>query len=366
MADDQITVSYGGRTISFEALGAGNIERELRLGRFYEMQMLQYVESLGLSGAYVDVGGGVGTHSVFFAAFCPSTRVHTFEPRRRLSDMIERNVKSNGLSDRVRLHNVGLSTRREAVSVQLDGKLERIECVPLDEVVNEPVSVMKIDVEGMEPAVLGGAARILRESKPVVLVEAHTPEEVRTDAALLAPYGYRLTGRVFNSSATYEFAAPDSRMAPVSAFAEQRSLMRPELWVSDHPAVEVSCSEERLLVRSRLPQGAVAHVTQSPPKLKVPPPGDTFVIPHGRMVFLQAGGSWGIDSQNRNAVLHVMQYAGQTRNHVSRAIRHVRLFWKIELQPDTAQLRVVLRLEGSGEHALSSLALHVAAPRAGD
>jgi FkbM family methyltransferase len=356
-SDDLIAVTYQGRTVEFEACGGG-IERELKRGRFYEMQMLQYIESLSLAGAYVDVGGGIGTHALFFAAFCSSTVVHTFEPRAKMSTIIQRHVQNNRLSDRIRVHQIGLSSRRETAAVELDGKMEQIPCVPLDEVVTDAVSVMKVDVEGMEAAVFEGAQRILRESKPLIFVEAHSDEELRRDAAVLEPHGYQLTGRVFNSAPTYEFAAASSRMAPTSELPIARSLLKPELWVSDHRDLQVSCSADRLRVRSRLPGETIG---QAPIRLKLQPADPLLSVAPGATVFLQAGGSWGKDSNDRSAVLFVMQYDGANRTEVSRPMRHSRLFWRLELRPETTHIRVVLRVQGSGEFELERLALHVAA-----
>jgi Methyltransferase FkbM domain len=70
------------------------------------------------------------------------------------------------------------------------------------------VVVMKLDVEGMEPSVLRGASRLLSRWRPVVFAEADAVEEKDEIAAVLRPYGYTETGRVFNSTPTFEFVAP--------------------------------------------------------------------------------------------------------------------------------------------------------------
>ncbi len=55
-----------------------------------------------------------------------------------------------------------------------------------------PPDVMKIDVEGAELAVLRGAERVLRERRPRLLVELHTPEMDRLCPELLESLGYRV------------------------------------------------------------------------------------------------------------------------------------------------------------------------------
>jgi FkbM family methyltransferase len=55
------------------------------------------------------------------------------------------------------------------------------------------VSVVKIDVEGAEPAVLRGARRLLESQHPVLLLEANGDAERAAQTALLEPLGYTRT-----------------------------------------------------------------------------------------------------------------------------------------------------------------------------
>jgi FkbM family methyltransferase len=83
----------------------------LKKDELYEEPFLKYIRSLDLQGVYVDIGAHLGTHTVWFATVCPSTRVHAFEPLSRLADVVRRNVTLNELDGKVTLHQVGLSDR---------------------------------------------------------------------------------------------------------------------------------------------------------------------------------------------------------------------------------------------------------------
>lgn len=98
---------------------------------------------------------------------------------------------------------------------------ESFEVRPLDDVVRGSVAVLKLDVEGMEEAVLQGAERILRQHRPVVFAEAQSEGHRAAIESALAPHGYTATGRVFNSSPTYEFIAP-----PVAPSLFRRAVRR--------------------------------------------------------------------------------------------------------------------------------------------
>jgi hypothetical protein len=76
----------------------------------------------------------------------------------------------------------------------------------MDNVVGGKVTLIKIDVEGMEREVLAGATDVLRRHYPVVFAEAWTEDAKNRLSEMLKPLGYAWTGRVFNSTPTYEFA----------------------------------------------------------------------------------------------------------------------------------------------------------------
>ncbi|MFZ4214160.1 FkbM family methyltransferase, partial [Pantoea endophytica] len=66
------------------------------------------------------------------------------------------------------------------------------------------ISVIKIDVEGMEMEVLGGAVKTLERHSPVIYAEAGTPPEFEAISVFLSKFGYLATKR-FNATATYLF-----------------------------------------------------------------------------------------------------------------------------------------------------------------
>ncbi len=192
-------------------------------GRLYEEPFLDYIRSLRRRGQYVDVGAHLGTHTLWFAKVCGAAHVHAFEPVARYADVAERNMALNDLERTVTVHRVGLSdqpgratnflSREHQIGFvpEATGVNEEFPVARMDDVVRGRVDVIKLDVEGMEAAVLRGATRILSRYRPVIFAECHGTEEVEAVEAALLPFGYRRTGRVFNSSPTYEFDVAPSR-----------------------------------------------------------------------------------------------------------------------------------------------------------
>jgi FkbM family methyltransferase len=221
-----LTLVRHGRTLLFDDSNLVEVPyvfRPFQDGRIYEEEFLEHIRGLGLSGVYVDVGAHLGTHTIWFATLCMSTHVHAFEPVQRYADVIERGLTANDLESKVTVHRVGLSDHpgmarnylspehENAFSATGEGVTEDFRVETLDDVVRGPVAVIKLDVEGMEAAALRGATRILSRYRPAVFAEAHADAAYAEIKHVLAAFGYRPTGNVFNSSPTYEFLAPPRR-----------------------------------------------------------------------------------------------------------------------------------------------------------
>jgi FkbM family methyltransferase len=356
--EGDVVVSYRGKEVRLVPWG-GRIEALMRGNRFYEAEMLGYIETLGLRGTYVDVGAYVGTHTLFFATHCPAERVHAFEPRAREYGLLAENVARNQLAGRVVTHNKGLSDRAESITVHLDKRDWQIECDKLDALIDEPVSVMKIDVEGMESRVLDGADRLIAKHRPLIFVEAHSLEELERDAAVLAKHGYRITGRAFNAAPTYELAPVESPFAPISRLPVVEPLIRPELWRSSK--VDVSVTGDRLRVVSKLAAGQRGFVSQDKVELTEPPKRPLTTVTPGATYFLEANGQ---ASEGFDLAFLIDKYArGKPVSQIKQWLRP-RMFHRLDIEPGVDQLRITIRPTGPGEVTLDRLALHVAHPPA--
>lgn len=158
----------------------------------------------------LDVGANVGIHSLAWARLAP---VVALEPAPGTHSRLEANVAANGLQDRIRtlrtaagdaVGEVDFFVAADSAFSSLNdtGRIRirertRVPCTTLDALAAElplPVGLLKIDVEGLERAVIAGAAELLRRDRPVLLVEiyggaASNPDPERTIADIRA-YGY--------------------------------------------------------------------------------------------------------------------------------------------------------------------------------
>lgn len=210
-AADYATIEFRvrGRTIRMCDNG-GVMARHYRKSMFYEPHMLEYIRTLGLGGTYLDVGANVGNHAVHFELLCPSRRVEAFEPDGFHFDILGENLRRNALS-RTRIHRVGLSDRPGTATNLVGSRTIGFEARTLDSYRFEEVSVIKADIEGMEPQFLRGALATIARWRPVLFLEASTEADLAAQAAALAPVRYRPTGRQWNATPTYEWRpAPES------------------------------------------------------------------------------------------------------------------------------------------------------------
>lgn len=172
MADD-----YVSRGVMF-----GNYE-------YYESRFIR--EIVQLNDHVLDIGANIGWFTIMMARLVgESGRVHAFEPRPVTFEHLSMSVAESRLFKNVVLYQKALSdesgtayiTWRPAdrnpgnswISKQPTGaatKQDRVSIVRLDDLSIEPVSFIKIDVEGAEPSVFRGGEKLISRDKPVILSE---------------------------------------------------------------------------------------------------------------------------------------------------------------------------------------------------
>jgi FkbM family methyltransferase len=176
----------------------------------YEFAVSQLVRQYLRPGdVFVDVGANIGYYSVIAAAAVgPTGAVHAFEPSARVRARLERNVALNQMKQ--------IHVRPEAVTAQSgyvrlvepqgmknDGLAHvatddssagvEVRALRLDELpeLSAPAPhLIKVDVEGGEPAVFRGASGLLaRSDAPSIIFESF---EIARDAAILREHGYQI------------------------------------------------------------------------------------------------------------------------------------------------------------------------------
>jgi FkbM family methyltransferase len=136
----------------------------------------------------IDIGANIGYYTLLAATLVGEKgRVYAFEPDKGNLAFLQHNVELNQLKN-ITISPNAVSDREGDTTIYLSNveagehslikvparKIDRtatIHTVTLDSVVNEPVGLIKVDVEGAEVKVLTGAKNLLQKYHPVLVVE---------------------------------------------------------------------------------------------------------------------------------------------------------------------------------------------------
>jgi FkbM family methyltransferase len=174
-----------------------------------------------------DCGANLGLYARHLTGSLGAGRVVAFEPMADNREILAANLALGGIADRVTVLPFALSDEDGTAEFQVDdmqttsGTLSKVTGggasegrrnlrlgplttrVPsrrLDTAVAEerlpPPDVIKVDVEGAEGLLLRGAAGLLREHRPRLLVELHGAAVARDVLAVLDGLGYACAGKV--------------------------------------------------------------------------------------------------------------------------------------------------------------------------
>lgn len=190
LADGWAEVAFRRRRVRFAVDDPGDsVQKHLVRGSFYEPGLLRrHVELVPRGTTVLDVGANVGNHCVYYA-LSGAGRVYPFEPNPRANALLRRTVAANPGLEAVDLSHVDHGVGAEAASLfphtpgarnlgstrlaEHGGPGETaVRVVPLDSVrLKGRVTLLKVDVEGMELAVLEGAEQLVAEHRPALAVE---------------------------------------------------------------------------------------------------------------------------------------------------------------------------------------------------
>lgn len=167
----------------------GFIDEYIFLRGAYEPHILDLIQKhLPSNGIFFDVGANIGQHSLFAAACLRETgKVYAFEPLQSFYKQFQRSISLNGFNN-IQVFNFacGNSTEQKQIYTKYDNaggsstvKLwepdatNTIDIKKIDDMFGDiqKIDLMKIDVEGMEYAVLQGATNVITQLKPKLIIE---------------------------------------------------------------------------------------------------------------------------------------------------------------------------------------------------
>jgi len=190
----------------------------------YERDATELVRrSLHPGDIAIDAGAHIGLFAMEMAAAVGAGGVvYAFEPFGPNADLVERSIAENQFEKRVVLRRsaVGAESRTATLTFPVEtlntggayivrpgtapmpgNRTTEVPIVALDDLdIRRPVRLIKMDVEGAEPLVVRGAARLLAEDRPLIVSELHPAQLERVSGVSAAAFldqmralGYRAT-----------------------------------------------------------------------------------------------------------------------------------------------------------------------------
>jgi len=167
-------------TVSMELVPGDRVSDLIAFTGVHEAELTQRVRRLARKGGkMIDVGANLGYFSLLWAASHPANECIAFEAAPRNLDILHHNVEQNGFGKRIRIvpkaaaaqsgrlfFDLGPEDQRGwggIASVTGERQIE-VEAVRVDEEVasDEPIALLKVDVEGADAWALMGCDHLLR------------------------------------------------------------------------------------------------------------------------------------------------------------------------------------------------------------
>lgn len=136
----------------------------------------------------IDAGGYIGD-SILILSPLTDKKVYSFEAVSQSYELMQKTIELNNIKNAVPVKKA-LGEKDETMEIIIAGssstvenrygmddkKREKVECITLDEFVDEhklDVGMIKVDIEGAEQSFLKGAKKTIREQKPTLLISIY-------------------------------------------------------------------------------------------------------------------------------------------------------------------------------------------------
>jgi FkbM family methyltransferase len=185
------------------------VGRSLQLyGEFSELEANLFEQIVRPGNTVVEIGANIGTHTVHLAQLVgPGGKILAFEPQRVIFQILCANIALNALFN-VHTYHAGVGSSAGHLQVPpmnyADGGNfgglsltnaaigETVPIVRLDDMSLPSLSLLKVDVEGMEYQVLDGARKTIAQHRPLMYVENDRKEKSAALIGLLIELGYTM------------------------------------------------------------------------------------------------------------------------------------------------------------------------------
>lgn len=164
----------------------------------------------------IDCGANIGLSIAYFKKMYPQSKILAFEADKTTYDVLQSNVKAGGFNGVDVRHNAVWINNEELSFISEGGlsghlgesstskQVNKVRAVRLKEILNEPIDLLKIDIEGAEHEVMKDCADSLSNVK-LLFVEYHSetdkPQELQVILDIITKAGFRYHIQEANTTA---------------------------------------------------------------------------------------------------------------------------------------------------------------------
>lgn len=165
------------------------VGQRIALGKYEEYESMLMISQINTNSVVVDVGANIGYYTLLLAEKCK--KVYAFEPDKECFEILKKNVGENKLKN-VEIYNKAVGNENNKVGIVRDKKNfgnsrvkkgKEMDCVKLDDVIKEPINLIKIDTQGWEPQVIEGTKKIIKRDSPILFLE-YTPSSYKDNSMI--------------------------------------------------------------------------------------------------------------------------------------------------------------------------------------
>lgn len=157
------------------------IQKDFMLHGEYEPYTTKLIERIVKEGDIaVDVGASIGYFTLLLAKQVGKTgKVFSIEPTKNQFDYLLKNIEINGYRDRIISENIAAWDKDEIAEIQCNaGNPKKLQGIPIDNIIKEPINFIKIDTDGSEPHVLKGLIETIERSPKLKMVIEYYPKYI--------------------------------------------------------------------------------------------------------------------------------------------------------------------------------------------
>lgn len=167
---EQGSIILGGLVIFYnDSLALYNEYKDIFINKIYDIKPSNSKTKI------LDVGGYIGLSAMFFQTVFKEVQIKVFEPDPIIFNLLKKNLKTNNFND-IEIFNVGVGKNEGEIRFFPDGadggnsfiqnteKVIDIKLVKLSDFINEPIDLLKMNIEGME----GDVFEEIEEKLPLI------------------------------------------------------------------------------------------------------------------------------------------------------------------------------------------------------